>query len=498
MSKKIVIVGGGTAGWMAANLMALEWADKGFEISLVESSEIGIIGVGEGSTPQLKAFFDIIGVDEAEWMPECNATYKAGIRFCNWSAKPGFENYFHPFPAKTDNFSAPAFLHNSFMRRGGADIYAHPDKFFLATYLAENHLGPKPEYNFPLNVSYGYHFDSSLVGIFLRKKATARNVKHIDAKIENVVLDEKGYISHLLIAGNKRIEADFFVDCSGFTGLLIQKALNVPFISFAENLFNDSAVVMPTPHTADYAPQTTSTALKNGWMWNIPLTNRIGNGYVYSSSFCSADDAEKELRAAVGMLESDTPVRHIKMKVGRVEKHWFKNCVAVGLSQGFIEPLEATALHLVQDTVQNFIKAFDDGDFTEKNQQVFNDKINRRFEGIRNYIVCHYRMNSRQDTDYWIENSRNNNLSESLRAVMHVWFTVGDLGQELTRQKIEDYYPLVSWSCLLAGYGIFPDPAKLKPIPPSLDKYKLSDVEDFIRRCGLNFKEHKVQLDMLR
>ena len=167
MIKKVVILGGGTAGWMAANMLAKRWANRGIDIALLESTDIGIVGVGEGSTPQLKSFFDYMGIAEQEWMPACNATYKTGIRFCNWSTKKGFENYFHPFPTQPDDYSAPAFFYNAFVRRRGADVYAHPDKFFLATYLASHHLGPHPDHRFPFQVGYGYHFDSSLVGQFL-------------------------------------------------------------------------------------------------------------------------------------------------------------------------------------------------------------------------------------------------------------------------------------------------------------------------------------------
>jgi hypothetical protein len=176
--KKIIIVGGGTAGWMAANLMVARWGKSSADICLLESPQIGIIGVGEGSTPQLKGFMDSLGIEEAEWMPECNATYKAGISFRNWSVIPGFTSYFHPFPAQPDDYTAPGFFHNSFVRRKGIDVEGHPDHFFLASYLAKQKLAPVASENFPFEINYGYHFDSTLLGKFLGRKAVSRGVIH--------------------------------------------------------------------------------------------------------------------------------------------------------------------------------------------------------------------------------------------------------------------------------------------------------------------------------
>lgn len=494
MKKKIVIVGGGTAGWMAANLMNARWGDLGFEITLLESAQIGIIGVGEGSTPQLKGFMDSLGIEESEWMPECNATYKAGISFRNWSTIPGFTHYFHPFPAQPDDYTAPGFFHNSFVRRKGIDVEGHPDHFFLATYLAQQKLAPIASENFPFEINYGYHFDSALLGKFLGRRAVSHGVVHKEAKVNHVNLNERGEIASIATEAGETITGDIFVDCSGFVGLLIQKALKTPFKSFGENLFNTSAVVMPTPIGEQIESQTISTALKNGWAWSIPLTSRIGNGYVYSSHFCTKDQAETELRAHLGMLDSDVAARHLEMNVGRVEQHWAKNCLAVGLSQGFIEPLEATALHLVQETVQGFIEHYEAGRFTDEKRSEFNASVNQRFEAVRDYIVCHYRVSSRTDTDYWIENGRNENLSPSLRAILYTWMSGKNLSDELDRQKIDNYYPSISWHCLLAGYGIYPTPEQLKPGNELAHKYKLDNIQSFIQRCALNFKPHRQQL----
>src|SRR5207244_3811468 len=216
--------GGGSAGWMTAMILANALMRHGIEISVLESPAVGIIGVGEGSTPWLRGFFDSLGIEESEWMPACHATYKCGITFDGWSTKPGFESYFHPFASMLDNLTMTQFVYNSHGRLNGVNLHAHPNRFFIASTLAEQHL-----------------------------------------------------------------------------------ALKTPFVSFSSNLFNDAAVAMPTPIGDDIPSQTVSTAMKNGWAWKIPLTARYGNGYVYSSSFCSADEAERELREHLGLLDSPTP-----------------------------------------------------------------------------------------------------------------------------------------------------------------------------------------------
>lgn len=495
--KKIVIMGGGTAGWMAANFMATHWMKKGFEITVIESPEIGIIGVGEGSTPALKEFLEVIGVDESEWMRECNATYKLGITFKNWSTKPGFESYTHPFYAQPDDFTVPAFFHNSFLIRKGVDLEGHPDHFFLGSHLVKNRLSPKASENFPFKISYGYHFDSNLLGKFLAKKAVGKGVKHIQGKVLDAELHVDGRIACLLTEADKKIAGDIFVDCSGFRSQLLQQKLGVKFHSFRENLFNDAAVVFPTEQGKAIESQTIATALKHGWAWRIPLTNRIGNGYVFSSDYCSTDQAETEFRAHLGLLDSDIEARHLKMKVGRVDQHWFKNCLAVGLSQGFIEPLEATALDLVQTTVARFVEFYEKGHFTEQYQDEYNAIVNTRFDAVRNYIVCHYRINSRTDTPYWIDNGKNEKLSLSLRKILQSWVAGNNITDELEQQKLDAYFPNISWNCLLAGKGVYPNKSQLKPGSELAHKYKLPDVRRFIEGCAMNFHSHEEQLARL-
>lgn len=495
---RFVILGGGTAGWMAASLIAHRLGHRA-EVTLVESPEIGIIGVGEGSTPQLKAFFDELGIAEAEWMPRCNATYKNGIRFHGWSDVAGHESYFHPFQTALDHHTAPAFFFNTRARRTGRDVPAHPDAFFVPTRLADMRRGPIAPKNFPFMLGYGYHFDAALVGDFLRDHATARlAVAHVQTRIGGARRSDNGDIAVLHGEGGIEIAGDFFVDASGFRATLIQQELGEPFESFAENLFNDAAVAMLSAHLPGAIPcETGSTALSNGWAWSIPLTNRLGNGYVYASSFVDAAGAETELRRHLGLLDADIPVRHLKMKVGQVRRSWVGNCLAIGLSQGFIEPLEATALHIVHATVAGFIEAYEAGGFTRSGADRFNAAIHQRYEGIRDYIVCHYRMNRRGGGEYWRANAANQHLSDNLKAVMTAWFRGEELDVVVEELGIERYYSALSWHCLLAGYGQFPEAAKLVPPEADLPVADMAEIERFVSGCAMNFPPHQELLARL-
>jgi len=486
----IVIVGGGTAGWMTANLMASRWGDGRARITVVESPEIGIIGVGEGSTPSLKRFFRKIGVEEAEWMKACHATYKLNIRFEDWSPASGVAAYGHPFFSRIDSFNEQAFFVNCMTRRLGLDVTTLPDRFLLNGVLAAQGKGPIAPANFPFDIAYGYHFDSALLGRFLANHALSRGVELIEATIRKAELNSHGDIVAVLGEGGLRIEGDLFVDCTGFKSLLLQQELGVPFKSFSNNLFNDSAVVIATaPPARERLPvQTVSRALSAGWSWHIPLTNRVGNGYVYSSAFASSERAEAELRRSLGLGADDGEGRHLKMKVGQVERHWNRNCLALGLAQGFIEPLEATALHLVQVSIETFMTCFEEGRFTALHQARFNKDIVERFERVRDYIVAHYKLNTRSDSDYWHANRENDQLSDALGSLLQAWFDRADIAKEISRTQGSSHFSAVSWHCLLAGYGAFPPIAPNQP--GTGDLYVESGVKEFLNACALNFGSH--------
>ena len=482
---RVVILGGGSAGWITACLLAKEWgADR---ITVIESPEIGIIGVGEGSTPQLKAFFDHLGIEEAEWMAACDATYKLGIRFTGWSERPGFESYFHPFPSPIDLHTEPGFVQNCTLARRGFQVPAHPDSWFLATRLAEQGKRPHPVASFPFPPSYGYHFDAYKLGAYLRDWAAARGVTHLARKVVEVALDDAGNIAALVLDGGDRVAGDIFVDCSGFRAVIAQEALGERFVSYADALWADRAVVLPTAPPADFKPQTDSVALSAGWRFAIPLTTRTGNGYVYSSRYIADDDAEAELRAAVG-ADPEVASRLLKLKVGRVERSWSGNCLAAGLAQGFVEPLEATALHIVIATALEFVQAYAGGGFTHRQRDRFNASIAARYDGIRDYIVAHYRMNQRRDTAYWRDCATNQTLPNGLKAMMTAWFTHEDIAVANSQiNGASAAYSAMSWNCLFAGYGTFPPESKCVPLPDHLAAFDPSATAQTIAACAQNF-----------
>lgn len=493
----IAILGGGTAGWMAACLMAQRWGRLGTRVTVIESPEIGIIGVGEGSTPHLKHFFDTVGLGEADWMSAADATYKAGIGFHGWSDAPGFDSYFHPFPTELDPETAPDFFAATRARRRGAPVEAHPDRYFLPTRLAAERRAPIAPDSYGHRIGYGYHFDAHKVGATLRTHATSRlGVVHREARIAEVVVRD-GAVGHLVTGTGERIAADLFVDASGFRSVIHQQALAVPFQSYADALFNDAAVVLPTPlgpHGPDV--QTRAVALSAGWAWAIPLTTRVGNGYVYSSRHLDRDAAEAELRAHLGVGD-EIPARHLAMRVGRVEASWHANSLAIGLAQGFLEPLEATALHIVQSTIEGFVQAWEDGAFTPRHRDVFNRTIAARYDGIRDYIVCHYRVNQRRDTPYW-RDAAQVPVSDSLARLLDCWFTGGDLTAEIEAQGIGRYYAPLSWHCLLGGYGVYPDPARMRTREAAPEHDPMPRIDAFIAREAAKFPAHAEALARLR
>jgi glycine/D-amino acid oxidase-like deaminating enzyme len=487
--RKIAIVGGGAAGWMTALLFAQAFIPRGVEIVVLESPAVGIIGVGEGSTPWLRGFFDGLGIEEADWMPACNATYKCGITFEGWSTKPGYTSYFHPFASMLDNLTMAQFVHNAEARLNGADVCALPNRFFLASRLAEKHMAPRPDRNFPFDVWYGYHFDAVLLGQYLHQVAEQRGVRYKPCHIEDVQLAANGDVASVRTREGETIAADFFVDCSGFAGLLVQKALATPFVSFAENLFNDAAVAMPTPIGEDIPSQTLSIAMRHGWKWVIPLTSRYGNGYVYSSSSCSQDEAEKELRASLGLLgrpHARAPPQDAH-RAGHeaLEPQLPRGGPVAGLhraARGDRAPLHPAHRERVRGGAGG-------GGLLEKARAAYNQRINEHFEGTRDYIVTHYKTNSRNDTEYWRACSANGKLSDALKELYALWLSGRGIMEPVARQALGKGYPVLSWYSIMAGMGCFPP--QLRAPTESEGRYDLEEIDNLLERSALNFRPQR-------
>ncbi|UTF59866.1 tryptophan halogenase family protein [Gilvimarinus sp. DA14] len=491
---RIVIVGGGAAGWMSACLMAHHWRTEPVEVTVVESQTIGTVGVGEGSTPFLRDFFTQLGITEQEWMPACNATYKCGIRFSGWSERPGFGSYFHPFNTELDQPGAVQFFKDCYARRMGYELTPVPDDYFAASAIGESGRTPfalmSDRSAKPLT-DYGYHFDSHLLGKFLQRHALSLGVKHIDDTVVHVERNESGDISALQLAQQPRLRGDFFVDCSGFKSLLMRQALQVPFISCRQRLVNNAAVALASEHTspgdtdvADGAPgyptETLAHAMSNGWMWRIPLTERWGNGYVFNSDDASFADVEQQLRAHLGLKSDAFSARHLQWESGRLQNHWRNNCIAIGLSQGFLEPLEAPMLRIIQFTCKRFIDLYQRLGASTQARQAFDKAVNGLIDGNIDYLQAHYLVSARTDTAYWRAARANTHISPLLRRLLQAWRGRGSFDAVLGEFAEELVYHKTSWYCLLAGKGEFSAACRTTPAVAHMAQHQ--------------FKEHNARL----
>ncbi|MFT5838325.1 MAG: hypothetical protein ACI9UT_000817 [Flavobacteriales bacterium] len=494
--RKIIIVGGGTPGWMTACLMVHQLVQSGTAITLIESKEMSTVGVGEGITPFLKEIFDLLNIPEAQWMSACNVTYKCGIGFPDWSTEPQYESYFHPFYSDLDGPLAKQFFDLCDARRAGENVYAHPDDFFVASTFAQQNKAPVSGTISPEKLVYAYHFDAVLLSQFLRRHALQLGVHHIDDKVTNVIQNTKGNIALLQTQNSGQLRGDFFVDYSGFGGLLIQKTLGEELVSYKKHLFNNSAVAIQTPLevTNPLSSYTVSKALRCGWVWQIPLANRYGNGYVYSSDYLDKEQAEQELRDVLGPAAQGQKALHLHWQPGGIEQHWKRNCLAIGLSQGFLEPLEAPMLFVVQKSIERFIELFTQCDFSDQKQDDYNKEINAMIDGTRDYLQAHYKLNSRQDTQCWRDNRDNTALSNTLTAILNTWFEGGSLDLTLHQNMHKLAYLKTSWYCLLAGKGRFTDTLK----QPKTNLTNQSVAAKFeIAKITASFHDHKQYLQQL-
>lgn len=427
--KKIVIAGGGTSGWLSAAYLNRALGDS-VEITLVEASDIDTIGVGEATIPSIGYTMEFIGFRDHEWMPHVNGTYKAAIKFANWS--PSVRPYFwHPFSPRPEPTALP-FERPYFVEVGtGFSLmhYAHearrrgnPEQLsgmvLPTNAICEGKKCPIHPTDPNLSVRTAYHLDAGLLAGFLRKVSTGRGVRHCVGHIVDVELDERGYIAALKLRDGRRLEGDLFIDCTGFRSLLLNTALKEPFISDNRYLLCDSAVAISCendPERDGIAPYTTATALNYGWVWDIPLFHRNGTGYVYSSAYLSKEEAEKEARAFLGPRSDKGTANHIRMRVGS-SRNWFvKNCVAIGLAGSFIEPLESTGIFLIEYGLATLVTLFPNKTFPAPILRKYNETMRTMYEETRDFIVLHYCVNKRTDTEFWKRVREPDMIPDSLR-----------------------------------------------------------------------------------
>ena len=446
---KVVIAGGGTAGWMAAAAFS-KLLGKTLDITLVESEEIGTVGVGEATIPPLRAFHELLNVKEQDFLKAVQATFKLGISFEGWGDVG--EDYIHSFGwAGKDSWAAG--FHHFWLkgkRRGVSRAYGEYCNEWLAAKQGRFAVLPNRKLN------YAYHIDASLYAKFLRGIAEAHGVKRREGLIEQVEQDpDDGFITALRLRSGQRLEGDLFIDCTGFRALLIGRQLGVGYEDWGHWLPCDRAVAVQTEAVAQPIPYTRAMARAAGWQWRIPLQHRVGNGVVFSSRHWSEDEAVGRL---LGNVEGEalTEPRVIRFGGGRRRRHWHKNCVAVGLASGFIEPLESTSIHLIQRSVIRLLQMFPYDGIREPNVNEFNDQMHFQLDNVRDFIVLHYHVTRRDDSDFWRQ-CRAMAVPDSLAHRIELFKHAGQVFK-VPRELFAE----TSWVQVMLGQGL--EPAHYHPI----------------------------------
>ena len=474
--RKIVIAGGGTAGWMVAAAIS-RTLGKALDIKLIESDEIGTVGVGEATIPPLVGFHRLLNISEQEFMAATQATFKLGIGFESWR-EPG-HRYIHSFGTTGQDHWSAGFQHFWLRGRerklaGDYGDYSVELKASLAGRFA--HL-PKHGMN------YAYHLDAGLYAKFLRKFAEGFGVRRLEGKIVDVPLDpETGFIRSVKLDSGVEVEGDLFLDCTGFRGLLIGNALHVGYEDWSHWLFNDSAVALQTESTGPAIPYTRSIAHEAGWQWRIPLQHRVGNGMVYCSRYIKDDAAREALMANIEGKVLTEP-RVIRFRPGQRLKTWSKNCIAIGLASGFIEPLESTSIHLIQRAITRLMQMFPSAGIRQSDIDEYNRQTWSEIEYIRDFIVLHYHVTNRQDSPYW-RSCRSMDIPSSLRHRINLFRETGRVFRAPNELFAEN-----SWIQVMLGQGIEPESHH-----PAADLMGDAELTEFLGRIRQHVDETVAQL----
>jgi tryptophan halogenase len=447
--KKVTIVGGGTAGWMTAAVLS-QWLSQ-VEIKLVESDEIGTIGVGEATIPHIRNYLALAGIDPLKMIKETKATFKLGIHFVDWGA-PG-ESYVHGF-GKIGRDMLWLHPHQLWLavRERAPGSAKHLDHYSLSCQAALRNKFAFPDTrnrNSPLaDIEYAYHFDASLFARFLRAESEARGVQRIEGRIVEVIKNpDNGFVDKVRLTDGREVDGELFVDCSGMRALLIGDAMGVGYEDWSQWLLCNRAMAVPCASVSPLTPYTRSTAKRAGWQWRIPLQHRIGNGYVYSSELISDEEVADGLLSSIDGEPMADP-RPVRFAPGRRLKAWEKNVVAVGLSSGFLEPLESTSIHLIQTAVHRLLAIYPAAGFSAPDIAEFNRQSRFEYEDVRDFIIAHYKVTRRGGDPFW-DHVRTMEVPDSLTERMDLFRSSG----RFFKQGAQELFAEESWVQVLLGQG---------------------------------------------
>lgn len=486
--KNIVIVGGGTAGWMVAAGLSRLINDEEIRVRLIESEAIGTVGVGEATIPHIKYYNQLLGLDENDFIRKTNATFKLGIEFVNWGHIG--ESYIHPFGdygAPMDGLRFHHFWHR--YNRMGKTLSV--DDYCLQILAAKQGKFQRPDMsrpNSPLSaITYAFQFDASLYAKFMREFSEARGVMRTEGKIVQINQDsETGNIKSVQIENGDSFDGDLFIDCSGFRGLLIEQTLKSGYTDWSAILPCDRAVARATESTGDPIPYTRATAKDAGWQWRIPLQSRVGNGHVYCSEYMSDEDA---LRSLNDDLDGDpiSDPNFLKFKTGIRKKPWKNNVVSLGLAAGFLEPLESTSIHLIQTAIARLMAHFPDKNFVQSNIDYYNEKTLAEYEQVRDFLILHYYATEREDTPFW-KYCKYMDIPETLQDRIQQYRDTAKL-----YRHDNEIFGETSWFAVMHGQGIVPD--TYHPLANSLPETtlvsRMSQMERVTQACLEQMPTHQ-------
>ena len=485
--RKVCIVGGGTAGWMTAAVLS-QWLSQ-VDVTLVESEEIGTVGVGEATIPHIRNYLALAGIDPLKMISETKATFKLGIQFVGWGAEG--ESYIHGF-GKIGRDLLWLHPHQLWLaaRERAPGSVKHFDNYSIAGAAALRNRFSFPDKrnpNSPLaDIEYAYHFDASLFARFLRSESEARGVTRIEGRIVEVVQDpESGFVSAVKLTDGRVLEADLFVDCSGMRALLIGDALGVGYEHWNKWLLCDRAVAVPCETVSPVTPYVRCTTRSAGWQWRIPLQHRIGNGYVYSSNLVSDDEAAKTLMSTLDGVALADP-RPVRFAPGLRSKAWEKNVVSIGLSSGFLEPLESTSIHLIQTGIQKLLALFPATVFSQADINEFNRQARFEFEDVRDFIIAHYNVTRRSGEDFW-DYVRTMDVPDSLKERYELFASSG----RFFKRGAAELFAEESWVQVLLGQGFEAKPDPVARFVPTEEIVGfLEDVAEVIADVADKLPDH--------